>query len=67
MKHALGNSYFRTPRTTITSFIDLLTILQENPQVRWEDLIQKLDVAPDRGGDSDKLVGDEDELASFKL
>ena len=63
----LGNSYFRTPRTTITSFIDLLTILQENPQVRWEDLIQKLDVAPDHGGDSDKLVGDEDELASFKL
>jgi hypothetical protein len=63
----LGNSYFRTPRTTITSFIDLLTILQENPQVRWEDLIQKIDVAPDHGGDSDKLVGDEDELASFKL
>jgi hypothetical protein len=63
----LGNNYFRTPRTTITSFIDLLTILQENPQVRWEDLIQKIDVAPDLGGDSDKLVGDEDELASFKL
>jgi len=63
----LGNSYFRTPRTTITSFIDLLTILQENPQVRWEDLIKKIDVAPDHGGDSDQLVGDEDELASFKL
>ena len=63
----LGNSYFRTPRTTITSFIDLLTILEENPRVRWEDLIQKIDVAPDHGGDSDKLVGDEDELASFKL
>jgi hypothetical protein len=63
----LGNSYFRTPRTTITSFIDLLTILQENPQVRWEDLIEKIAVAPDHGGDSDQLVGDEDELASFKL
>lgn len=63
----LGNNYFRTPRTTITSFIDLLTILQENPQVKWEELIERLDIAPDHGGDLDKLVGDEDELASFKL
>jgi hypothetical protein len=63
----LGNNYFRTPRTTITSFIDLLTVLQDNPQVRWEDLIQRVEVAPDNGGDADMLVGDEDELTSFKL
>jgi len=63
----LGNNYFRTPRTTITSFIDLLSVLQDNPHVRWEDLIQRVEVAPDDGGDADKLVGDEDELTNFKL
>lgn len=29
----LGESYFRTPCTTITSFIDLLAILEQNPEM----------------------------------
>src|SRR3546814_1361828 len=27
----IGDSFFRTPRTTITSFINLLAILEQNP------------------------------------
>lgn len=70
MRHCsqrLGESYFRTPRTTISSFIDLLSILEENPQVQWTSLIEKLEVAPDLGGEADKLSESDDELTTFRL
>jgi hypothetical protein len=63
----LGESYFRTPRTTITSFINLLAVLEQNPDARWNSLIAELEVESDHGGDADKLTADEDELASFQL
>lgn len=63
----LGENYFRTPRTTITSFIDLLTILQQNPEVEWYSLIEKTQVQPDLGGAADKVSESEDELTTFRL
>lgn len=63
----LGDSYFRTPRTTITSFIDLLTILDQNPQVQWTSLIEGLAVRADTGGDADKAIEPDDEFTTFKL
>lgn len=63
----LGDGYFRTPRTTITSFIDLLTILDQNPQVQWTSLIEGLSVRPDTGGDADKAIEPDDEFTTFKL
>jgi hypothetical protein len=63
----LGDNYFRTPRTTITSFIDLLTILDQNPQVQWINLIEGLAVQPDTGGEADKEVEPDDEFTTFKL
>ena len=64
----LGETYFRTPRTTITSFINLLAVLEQNPGTDWRQLLGGLEVAPDTGGASDLKLGDDsDELASFKL
>lgn len=64
----LGETYFRTPRTTITSFINLLAVLEQNPGTDWKQLLGGLDVAPDTGGASNlKVEDDSDELASFKL
>lgn len=63
----LGESYFRTPRTTITSFIDLLAILDAHPEVLWTSLVEEHPVEPDRGGVVDKVVEEDDELASFRL
>jgi hypothetical protein len=63
----LGDNYFRTPRTTITSFIDLLTILEQNSQVQWISLIDGLVVQPDTGGEADKAIESEDEFTTFKL
>lgn len=63
----IGDSFFRTPRTTITSFINLLAILEQNPGADWKSLIGEVRVEADEGGKSDAAVDLEDELASFKL
>lgn len=63
----LGEAYFRTPRTTITAFINLLAILEQNPTADWTELLGHVAVAKDTGGAADTAVEDDDELASFKL
>lgn len=63
----LGEAYFRTPRTTITSFLDLLTILEQNPGVEWTSLIAGLDVKADHGADVERAVEGDDEFATFRL
>ena len=63
----IGDSFFRTPRTTITSFINLLAILEQNPGTDWKSLIGEVQVEVDEGGKSDVNTDAEDELASFKL
>lgn len=63
----IGDSFFRTPRTTITSFINLLAILEQNPGTDWKSLIGEVQVEADEGGKGDVTVDPEDELASFKL
>ena len=63
----LGESFFRTPRTTITAFINLLAVLEQNPGVTSQSLIGSVEVAEDHGGDTDLDVQTDDELSSFKL
>lgn len=63
----LGEAYFRTPRTTITAFINLLAIIEQNPGADWRELIGAVEVASDEGGAADQFVESDDELASFRL
>lgn len=65
----IGETYFRTPRTTITSFINLLAVLEQNPSIEWQTLLGGLEVAADTGaaGDMTVEVEEGDEFASFKL
>lgn len=65
----VGDTYFRTPRTTITAFINLLAVLEQNPTANWKDLVGGLEVGADEGGAADLAVDleGEDEFASFKL
>ena len=71
----IGESYFRTPRTTIKSFLDLLSVLEQYPQYKWNDIIDSIeirqDVEPSSAGEiavSQTSSGqEEDEFASFKL
>lgn len=65
----IGDAYFRTPRTTITSFINMLAVLEQNPGTSWQDLLGGIEVQADNGGAADNIVAAEadDEFASFKL
>lgn len=65
----IGDTYFRTPRTTITAFINLLAVLEQNAGATWQDLLGGIDVLPDTGatGDLAAEVDGDDEFASFKM
>ena len=62
-----------TPRNTIKAFFDLLAILDQNRAVRWEDLLEKIEIFADTpianmetNEDSEKTFN-QDDLSSFKL
>lgn len=65
----IGDTYFRTPRTTITAFINLLAVLEQNPGSAWEGLLGGIEVAADTGGAGDQVVesAEGDEFTSFKM
>lgn len=43
----IGDSYFRTPRNTIKGFLDLLSILEQYPSLKWDDVIEKIKIEKD--------------------
>lgn len=71
----IGEAYFRTPRTTIKAFVNLLAVLEQNPSANWKELLGGLEVQSDMGGRfgvNDNASGltpkaDDDEFTEFKL
>ena len=47
----VGDAYFRTPRTTIKEFVDLLSVLDQNPGVGWSDLIDRVEIEAETNPD----------------
>jgi hypothetical protein len=80
MKHCslkIGDAYFRTPRNTVTAFVNLLSVLEQNPGAQWQTLLDGVEVASataeeEEGPDapasgSAQGVRGGDELTAFKL
>jgi hypothetical protein len=70
----IGDAYFRTPRNTIKAFIDMLAVLEQNPSMKWTELISEVSIEIERPSDTDEILVDEDKensdsdgLTSFKL
>lgn len=75
----IGEAYFRTPRTTIVAFVNLLAVLDQNPGANWREILGAVDIQKDTGGTSDLQVDEDgipslarpgaidDEFTSFKL
>ena len=40
----IGDAYFQTPRNTIKAFVDLLSVLEQNPGVDWRKLIGEVEL-----------------------
>lgn len=80
MKHCslkIGDAYFRTPRNTVTAFVNLLSVLEQNPGAQWQTLLDGVEVAsataeeaegPDApaAGSAQGVKGGDD-LTAFKL
>ena len=49
----IGEAYFRTPRNTIKAFVDLLSVLEQNPEISWQSLVEmvKIDSEFDQNND----------------
>ena len=45
--HRIGDAYFRTPRTTVKEFLNLLAVLDQNPGADWRALVGQIELAPD--------------------
>ncbi len=75
----IGDAYFRTPRTTVTAFVNLLAVIEQNPGTDWRSLVGTIDISLDSSddlGDLDDGSGpsdtaasqaDENDLARFRL
>lgn len=65
----IGDAYFRTPRSTVTAFVNMVSVLDQNPGVNWRSLIGSVEVAEEHADGEDIDTGGEtdDELASFRL
>ncbi len=73
----IGDSYFRTPRNTIKGFLDLLSMLEQYPDLQWSDMIEKIEIVKDVEStevgeiiaqqSEVQNIGENDVFASFKL
>ena len=66
----VGDAYFRTPRNTIKEFVNLLAVLEQNPEASWEQLVGNAEIGEESNSDLAPLEeseDDDDELASFRL
>jgi len=79
----IGAAYFTTPRNSIKEFVNLLSVLEQNPDQDWRELIGIVEVQPDEAeeieampaGDAEDEAtteprqedGSDDELQTFRL
>lgn len=73
----IGEAYFRTPRTTITAWVNLLAVLEQNRSADWRSLLGQVEIAPDPGAAPDATTStgepgaapdtDDDDLSTFRL
>ena len=65
----IGDAYFRTPRNTVKEFVNMLSVLDQNPGVQWQSLIGSVNPEEDAGVEENEIAADgaDDDLSSFKL
>jgi hypothetical protein len=69
----IGEAYFRTPRTTVKAFVQMLSVLEQNPDAKWQDLLGQVQVSADPHADAeaapegDQQTGDGDDLTSLRI
>ena len=65
--NTIGDAYFRTPRHTIKAFTDMLSVLEQNKDMEWNDLIGSVAIPEDKPSDMPETGNSTDNLANFTL
>lgn len=60
----IGDAYFRTPRNTITSFVNLLAVLEQNRQISWQEILGTVDIKPDINPELDLSTDESEPITS---
>lgn len=69
----IGEAYFRTPRTTVKAFVQMLAVLDQNPGAKWQELLGDVQIAADDHARDDIVnsdtaqTGDGDDLTSLRI
>lgn len=63
----VGDAYFTTPRNTIKAFLDMLSVIEQNPLIQWTQLISSITIEEDKPSSMDFETDNDDELADFKI
>lgn len=61
----IGDAYFRTPRNTITSFVNLLSVLEQNRHTTWQDILGTVEIKQDTNPDLDSPFDGTEEPATI--
>ena len=56
--HRIGDAYFRTPRTTVKEFLNLLAVLEQNPGTDWRTLVGQIELVTETNPDLEPLPED---------
>lgn len=56
----IGDAYFRTPRNSVTAFVNLLAVLEQNPDASWQELLDNVQVVQDTNPDLQPLDADDE-------
>jgi hypothetical protein len=69
----IGAAFFQTPRNSIKAWVDLLSVLEQAPDLQWHDLLEEVKIKPDEGDLKQTAEldgsesGDAEELHRFQL
>lgn len=64
----IGDAYFRTPRNTIKAFVDMLAVLEQNKSLKWDDLVESIEIQEEKISDMPIIESESDEtLANFTI
>jgi hypothetical protein len=63
----LGAEYFKTPGEVVKSFVDFLSVLEQNPNADWKKILNTIEVKKGGLADEPSPDDDPDSLKSLKL
>jgi hypothetical protein len=63
----IGEAYFRTPRTVIKAFVQILAVLEQNPNASWQALVGGAELEADRPPVEAPTPDGDNELTILKI